>query len=110
MKVVKPVKAATPKKGKQSKPREKMKNKDKPYVRGYAPVRRILERGSRYTRSCYNCDFFYQAPGDDEEVCQNENVLKWDMIVTESCIYCNQWRLSARRTDAKSLFKKGRKL
>ena len=33
MKVVKPVKAATPKK-KQSKPREKMKNKDKPYVRG----------------------------------------------------------------------------
>ena len=109
MKVVKPVKAATPKK-KQSKPREKMKNKDKPYVRGYAPVRRILERGSRYARSCYNCDFFSQAPGDDEEVCQNENVLKWDMIVTESCIYCNQWRLSARRTDAKSLFKKGRRL
>lgn len=89
--------------------RVSMRDKDKPFVKGYAPIRRILERGSRYTRSCYNCDFFYQAPGDDEEVCQNESVLKYDMIVTESGIYCNQWKLCSRRTDAKTLFRKGGK-
>lgn len=95
--------------GSKSSKRVDMRDKDKPFVKGYAPIRRILERGSRYTRSCYNCDFFYQAPGDDEEVCQNENVLKYDMVVTESGIYCNQWKLCARRTDAKSLFRKGGK-
>lgn len=92
-----------------SKSRVDMRDKDKPFVKGYAPIRRILERGSKYIRSCYNCDYFYQAPGDDEEVCQNENVLKYDMVVTESGIYCNQWKLCARRTDAKSLFRKGGK-
>lgn len=115
MKVVKKIthaKTSASKQKEKKKPeqRKDMRDKDKPYVRGYAPIRRILERGTRYTRSCYNCEYFYQASGDDAEVCQNESVLKYDMVVTESSIYCNQWRLCARRTDVKSLFKKGRKI
>ena len=88
--------------------KEPMNTKEKPYVRGYSPVRRILERGSKFTRSCYNCDYYYQAPGDDEEVCQNEEVLRYDMIVTEAGVCCGQWRLCARKTDAKTLFRKGK--
>ena len=104
------VHATTKKKkdSKKSKQKRDMREGQKPFVRGYAPVRRILERGSKYTRSCYNCEYFYQAPGDDTEVCQNEQVLKFDMVITESSIYCHMWRLNARRTDAKSLFRKGR--
>lgn len=99
------------KENKKSKPKQKrdMREGKKPFVRGYAPIRRILERGTKYTRSCYNCEYFYQAPGDDTEVCQNGQVLKYDMVVTESSIYCHMWRLNARRTDAKSLFRKGGK-
>lgn len=85
--------------------RDMRDSNNKPYVRGYAPIRRILERGTKYTRSCFNCDYFYQAPGDDNEVCQNVEVLRYDMVVTENSIYCSHWQLCSRRTDAKSLFR-----
>lgn len=95
------------KKSTRSKPREELKENNKPFVRGFAPCRRVVERGSRYTRSCYNCDYYYKEFGDDEEVCQNPQVLSYDMIVTENNICCGQWKLSARKTDAKSLFRRG---
>lgn len=59
--------------------------------------------------SCYNCDFFYQAVGDDTEVCQNSEVLQFDMIVTETSIYCNRWRISHREESNNSIFKQGGK-
>ena len=54
------------------------------FSRGYDDVRKRVEKGSRYTMSCYNCDFFSQEMGDDTEMCQNSEVLQFDMIVTET--------------------------
>ena len=79
------------------------------FNRGYSPVRKRVSKGSKYTMSCYNCDFYYQAEGDSTECCQNPNVLEYDMVVTESSIYCNQWRMCARETSVKKIFKKQRK-
>lgn len=79
------------------------------FSRGYTDVRKKVEKGSRYTMSCYNCDCFYQAVGDEVEVCQNSEVLQFDMIVTETSIFCNRWRISQRTTETNSLFKQGGK-
>lgn len=85
---------------------EQPKSKSSLFTRGYDDVRRKVEKGSRFTMSCYNCDFFYQAVGDKEEVCQNPDVLKYDMVVTETSIYCNRWCLTQRKQSVKSMFKK----
>ena len=85
---------------------EQPKSKSSLFTRGYDDVRRKVEKGSRFTMSCYNCDFFYQAVGDKEEVCQNPDVLKYDMVVTETSIYCNRWILTQRKQSVKSMFKK----
>lgn len=77
------------------------------FSRGYSDVRERVSKNSRFTMSCYNCEYFYQAVGDTTEVCQNPDVLKYDMVVTESSIYCNRWKLCSRKQDVKSLFKKG---
>ena len=73
---------------------------------GYGNVRSRVEKGSRYTMSCYNCEYYYQGNGDREEVCQNPDVLQYDMVVTESSIYCNRWELCRRTQSVKSIFKK----
>ena len=77
------------------------------FTKGYSDVRQRVEKGSRFTMSCYNCDFYYQASGDKEEVCQNPDVLKYDMVVTDTSIYCNRWKLCRRTQSVKSIFKKG---
>lgn len=61
------------------------------FKRGYTELNERLEKRSKYTMSCYNCMYFYQTKEDVEEVCQNPNVLKYDMVVDENNIYCNQW-------------------
>ena len=76
------------------------------FTRGYGEVRQKVEKGSRFTMSCYNCEHFYQAVGDKEEVCQNPDVLKYDMVITETSIYCNRWELTKRKQSVKSMFKK----
>lgn len=75
------------------------------FERGYKPVRDKISKGSKYTMSCYNCEYFYQSFGDKEEVCQNQNVLKYDMVVTQNNIYCNYWKMSKRKSSTS--FKKG---
>ena len=76
------------------------------FTRGYDPVRQKVSKGSRFTMSCYNCEYFYQAVGDKEEVCQNPDVLKYDMVITDTSIYCNRWEMTKRKQSAKSIFKK----
>lgn len=75
------------------------------FDRGYKAVRERVSKGSKYTMSCYNCEYFYQGLSDKEEVCQNPNVLKYDMVVTATNIYCNRWRISSRSNT--TTFKKG---
>lgn len=79
------------------------------FSRGYSDVRRRVEKGSRFTMSCYNCDYYYQAVGDRDEVCQNPDVLKYDMTITDTSIFCNRWKISRRTQSVKKLFKKGEK-
>lgn len=81
------------------------------FSRGYREVRQRVEKGSKYTMSCYNCEHYYQAVGDKTEVCQNPEVLKYDMVVTETSIYCTKWKLAERASteptkSVKNLFKK----
>jgi hypothetical protein len=79
------------------------------FNRGYAELNQKLERGSKYTMSCFNCEYYYQASGDQEEVCQNTGVLKYDMMVTENSIYCSKWKFCKKdipKQSVKSIFKK----
>lgn len=78
------------------------------FSRGYDKVREKVAKGSKYTMSCYNCEYFYQDFGDKEEMCQNPEVLKYDMVVTSTNIYCNRWKLT-KRQDV-TTFKGGTKL
>ena len=75
------------------------------FTKGYDAVRERVAKGSRYTMSCYNCEYFYQDFGDKEEVCQNSGVLKYDMVVTPTNIYCNKWKMTKRQS--KTSFKGG---
>lgn len=75
------------------------------FSRGYKDVRERVSKGSKYTMSCYNCEYFYQDFNDKEEVCQNPNVLKYDMVVTPTSIYCNRWKMNKRNNN--TMFKRG---
>ena len=87
-----------------------MKQKSELFNKGFSPVRAKLSSGSKYLISCYNCDWYYKSKNDTEEVCQNPEVLKYDMVVTETSIYCSKWVMT-KRTDnsVKKLYKKNRK-
>lgn len=91
---------------KPSSPTAEKKSKSSLFTKGYGDVRSRIMRNSHYTMSCYNCEYYYQASGDKEEVCQNQDVLKYDMVVTETNIFCNRWELSRRTQSVKSFFKK----
>ena len=52
--------------------------------------------------SCYNCDNFYQAVGDEEELCQDAGVLMYDMVITENNIYCSHWTPVTGRAEEQS--------
>ena len=59
--------------------------------RGFNHVREQIQSKSRYLRDCNNCRFFYQAPFDEEELCQNEQVLAFDICTDNQRIYCCYW-------------------
>ena len=79
-------------------------NKKPIFSRGYKECRDKLSKNSKYTRSCFNCHYYFQASGDKEEVCQNTNVLEYDMVVSDNSIYCLRWKPSSSNKD--SMFKK----
>lgn len=89
------------------------------FRRGYSDLNTRLEKRSRFTMSCFNCDYYYQTKEDEEEVCQNSSVLQYDMVVSENNIYCNQWKNCRygqekvepveQRPSIKSIFKKRKK-
>lgn len=76
------------------------------FTRGYSESREKVSKSAMFTRSCFNCDYFYQAVGDKEEVCQNTNVLKFDMVFDNNNMYCVHWTQSKRTKGETSLFKK----
>lgn len=62
------------------------------FDRGYKEVRATVNEHSKYVRTCENCKYFYQAIGDNDEVCQNDKVLQFDVIVDENRVYCHYWK------------------
>ena len=53
------------------------KSKNRPiFTRGYQESRERLLKNPYYSRSCFNCAYYFQASGDKEEVCQNQEVLQ----------------------------------
>ena len=77
------------------------------FTRGYSESRERLKRTAKYSRSCFNCDYYYQSVGDTSEVCQNPNVLKYDMVVTDNNVYCTYWTPS-KPDKSKSSRKRGK--
>lgn len=78
------------------------------FGRGYEPFHEKAERRSKYLMSCFNCEYYYQAVGDSEELCQNTEVLEYDMINTESSIYCLLWTpVKIKPKASKTGFKNG---
>lgn len=82
------------------------KKKRPKFTRGYQESRERLNKNAYYLRSCFNCDDYYQASGDKEEMCQNPTVLQYDMVVTDNNVYCLKWHSSSSKTEQQSLFKK----
>lgn len=75
------------------------------FSRGYGDVRKRVDNAK--VRNCFNCRYFYQAKGDEEELCQNEEVFKFDMIYTDFGVCCSRWEMIPRTdVNAKSVFKK----
>ena len=77
------------------------------FTRGYSGTREKVSKKSKYTMSCFNCEYCYKLREDAEELCQNPEVLKYDMIVEGDVVYCNQWSMVRRDVDVRTLFKKG---
>ena len=76
------------------------------FTRGYKECRERLSKNSQFSRSCFNCKPYFQASGDKEEVCQNESVLSYDMVIVENQIYCVKWQPSSTPDESTSIFKK----
>ena len=77
------------------------------FSRGYKECRERLSNNSYYSRSCFNCAYYYQASGDKEETCQNSEVLEYDMIVDGNNVYCLRWQ-QCSVSDENTLFRKKR--
>ena len=78
------------------------------FNRGYKEVQDKVRKGSKYIMSCFNCAYYYKEFGDNEEMCQNSAVLKYDMVITPTSIYCTQWKPYERKEE-NTMFKSGGK-
>ena len=67
------------------------------FGRGYKEVREKTEKSAKYMRSCFNCESYYETRSDEGEICQNPNVLEYDMIVEKNNVYCTQWKLCSQK-------------
>lgn len=85
------------------------KKSEKPiFTRGYSECRDRLATNAYYTRSCFNCAYYYQASGDKDEVCQNTDVLEYDIVTEKNNIYCLKWTPNTNKSKQQTLFKRGR--
>lgn len=81
------------------------KSKKPVFTRGYQESRDRLSANSYYTRSCFNCAYYYQASGDKEEMCQNDQVIEYDMVFEDNRCYCLRWQQN-NPTEQQQMFKK----
>lgn len=62
------------------------------FKRGYEVSRERIRTSPRFAMSCFNCNHYFQGEGDIEEVCQNNEVLEFDMVVEGNNIFCAYWQ------------------
>lgn len=75
------------------------------FEKGFDKSRKRARKGLKYIRSCFNCDYYYKAVGDKEEVCQNPNVSEYDLVVDNNNISCTYWaQISDNKKKENSLF------
>lgn len=60
--------------------------------RGYSSIREKVTKSARYMRACENCKFYFQTTEDEEEVCQNPEVLEFDICQDGDRVYCAFWK------------------
>lgn len=61
-------------------------------TRGYDFVRGEVTDRPKIYRSCDNCQFYERTDKDESEVCQNYNVLEYDIVVDGNRTYCGYWK------------------
>lgn len=64
----------------------------KPFSRGYNEIRKKMNTSAKYTKCCNNCAFYYKDRSDKEEVCQNSQVLEYDMVYEDNRVFCCRWK------------------
>ena len=77
------------------------------YSRGYDTARERARQHAKVICSCFNCDYYYQGKYDTSEVCQNPEVLEYDMVVEENRIYCIQWQPTQKKRKTEQVKKTG---
>lgn len=69
------------------------KKKESPLItRGYKEVIEVMKKKAKFIRHCNSCHYFYKSKGDEEELCQNDSVLEYDIIVDGTTIFCHYWK------------------
>lgn len=62
------------------------------FTKGYDDIKSKTKRAFRFMRMCDNCKYYYKDEGDEEELCQNPNVLKYDIVIDDNRTYCSYWK------------------
>lgn len=82
-----------------------------PFSRGFQEARAKADKSSAFIMSCLSCEHYFQAAGDEKEVCQNNAVTKYDMVIGNGRVYCIYWKRAVdtpkdkKETDASSRLK-----
>lgn len=68
------------------------------FTTGYAPIYKKA-KDNRYIWSCDSCKYYYQGIGDKEELCQNSNVLEYDIKVDGNRVFCGWWKMNEHKEE-----------
>lgn len=76
------------------------------FTRGFEETRKKVLSNPYYIRSCFNCIYYYKIPFDEEEMCQNSDVISYDMLITNNNICCLKWTPIKNDKDTSIFHKK----
>lgn len=80
------------------------------FTKGYEETRSKMKKYPKFFMSCFNCDYYYKGVRDQDELCQNNNVLSYDMVVREGTIFCSHWKGIEKKKEKPEVFQKPKKL
>ena len=61
------------------------------FSEGYDKINSRLKKAGKFIRDCNNCTYLYKTEEDEEEVCQNSNVVEYDICKDGDRVYCGFW-------------------